>query len=223
MRKNLLKIIIIFLFMSIISGCGKIPDSLREDEKNYKQMLEERFKEDGIEFNIINDKKAKGIFTYEFKENDVDVHIIDVELKDDPTFKFRICTGFSEVPTFKVEYDHRTNYNDIIAHKNLEANFQNSKHINLSNEMYTKTYYSKECAIDHYKNTLIFNENSSVEEIAQELASYEGVYASAIHFEYGDVSSCLNIYNRDTYEHYVKAINDAIEDYNDDGSTSFCR
>ncbi len=56
---------------------------------------------------------VKGSLLYEFKENEYDVHIIDAELKDDPTFKFKICTGFSEVPTFKIEYDLRTNYFNV--------------------------------------------------------------------------------------------------------------
>lgn len=220
--KNLLKIFIIVLFMSFISGCGEIPESAREEEKNYKQMLEKAF--DGIEYNVISEKTVQGIFTYEFKDNEVDVHIIDAELKDDPNFKFRICTGFSEVPTFKIVYDYATNYRNIHIHNDYVTNFQNAKHITLNNETYTRTPYSEECAINYYKNVLIFDENSSVEEIAQELASYDGIYETTTHFEYGNVAdACLSIDKKNTYEHYVWAINALIEDYNEDGQISFCR
>lgn len=219
--KNLLKIFIIVLFMSFISGCGEIPESAREEEKNYKQMLEKAF--DGIEYNIISEKTVQEIFIYEFKDNEFDVHIIDAELKDDPNFKFRICTGFSEVPTFKIVYDYATNYRNIRIHNDYVTNFQNAKHITLNNETYTRTPYSEECAINYYKNALIFDENSSVEEIAQELVSYDGI-SETTHFEYGNVvDACLSIDKENTYEHYVWAINNIIEDYNADGQVGFCR
>jgi len=63
----------------------------------------------GVVDNIINDRKVQGNFVYEFKNNEVDVHIIDAELKNDPTFKFKIWTGFSEGTSFKVVYDYKTN------------------------------------------------------------------------------------------------------------------
>lgn len=221
MKQNLLKIITIICFITCTFGCGKIPDSLREDEKNYMQMIEEEFS--GIDFNILNDEKVQGNFTYEFKTNEVDVHIIDAELKEDSTFKFRICTGFSETATFTVEYDSKTNYKNILNHNNLIANFQNGKHITLKSETYTQKYYSDKCDMNYYKDTLVFNRNSSIEEIAQELASYDGVNISNIDFEYGNVNYCLNIYNDRTYENYVEAITKSIEDYNNTESNfKFC-
>lgn len=206
--------------MFLISGCGEIPDSLREDEKNYMQIIEKGFSK--TEYNIISDKKVQGTFRYKFKDNKVDVHIIDAELKNDPTFKFRICTGFSEVPTLSIEYGYKSNFGNIRQHNHLVANSQNRKHITLKSENITQTHYSKECVVDYYKDTLIFDKNSSVEEIAQELYSYGGFYGT-IDIQYGDVKGCLsNYYDTDTVEDLVNSINGLIEHYNEYGNGGYC-
>lgn len=41
--------------MFLISGCGELPEKAREEEKNYKQMLEQSYAFEDIEYNIIND------------------------------------------------------------------------------------------------------------------------------------------------------------------------
>ena len=65
--------------------------------------------------------------------------------------------------------------------------------------------------------------NKTTKEIAQELVSYDGI-SETTHFEYGNVvDACLSIDKENTYEHYVWAINNIIEDYNADGQVGFCR
>jgi len=74
-------------------------------------------------------------------------------------------------------------------------------------------YYTEECNINYYKDTLIFNVNSSVEEIAKELASYD-IFGN-INFKCDNVNHCINTYANRTYQSYAIAINNSIDDYND--------
>ena len=100
----------------------------------------------------------------DFQEQDTTEHIIDATLKDDPSFSFRICTGFSEVPTFRIVYDFETNYKNFATHRDWTNYLQNNDTITLKSQLTTQKHYSK-CTMDVYDDQLVFNSSKSVEEI----------------------------------------------------------
>lgn len=77
----------------------------------------------------------------------------------------------------------------------MVSDFQNSNHVTISNDVVILTYYSDKCKMEFHKNILIFDENSSVEEIAQELTAYNG--STKRSFEYGDIEgACIEFSNK---------------------------
>lgn len=225
MKKNILKITLLIMLASITAGCGEIPEEAREDEKNYKEMIEKDFSYlYSKEFTIINDETVKSTFTSFGNVESVDEHIIDAVLKDDPTFSFRICTGFSEVPTFKVVYDYKTNYKNLKIHKLWNEILKNNGVIKLNSQKSSQTLYSS-CTVDIYNDYLIFNSSSTVEEIATALYNLDlqDVYVGDTDFVYGNIDYCISIDKDYSIDTYINNINKAIEKaQNDDEEYRFC-